>query len=162
MMRRRQSLIWLQGLLCGAMATLATPTTLLLTMLLAPSLLALALDRKAGRPKARSIALANMAASVAPLHSLWAGGHTMSAAIALLTDGGAVAGAWSAAAGGWLLAELAPVAVRAALDGTSAARATRLRAERARLSAAWGLEEDQRLSGADQRQRLEAERSTAA
>ena len=150
-MRRGHSLIWLQGLLCGAMATLATPTTLLLTILLAPSMVALLLDRRAGRPTARSIALANMAASVAPLHGLWAAGHTMSAALGLGSDANVVLVAWSAAAGGWLLAELAPVAVRAALDGMSAARATRLRAERARLSVAWGLEQegqrgDQRLS----------------
>ena len=159
MIRSRQSLIWLQGLLCGAMATLATPTTLLLTVLLAPSLLAVLLDHKAGRPMARSIALANMAASVTPLHALWAAGHTTSAALGLVTDAGIVATAWSAAACGWLLAELAPVAVRAALDGMSAARATRLRVERAQLSAAWGLDEEaQRPSGVDR----EVERSTAA
>ena len=124
------------------MATLATPTTLLLTILLAPTLVALLLDRKAGRPTARSVALANMAASVAPLHGLWAAGHTMSAALGLVSDYSVIAIAWSAAAGGGLLAELAPVTVRAALDGMSTARATRLQAERARLSAAWGLEQE--------------------
>ena len=156
-MRRRQSLIWLQGLLCGAMATLATPTTLLLTVLLAPGLVAMLLDRRAGRATARSIALANMAASVAPLHGLWAAGHTMAAALALVTDAGVVAAAWSAAAGGWLIAELAPVAVRAALDAMSASRAARLRAERVRLGAAWGLEQE-----ADQRPSDRPDRSTAA
>jgi hypothetical protein len=156
MMRRRLSLIWLQGLLCGAMATLATPTTLLLVVLLAPSVLALLLDRKTGKPTARSVALANMAASVGSLHGLWTAGHTMAVAVGLVSDPAVVAAAWSAAAGGWLLAELAPIAVRAALDGWSAARATRLRAERARLSAAWGLEQE-----ADQRG-AERGRSTAA
>src|SRR5690349_1624154 len=34
--RRQRSFVWLQGLLCGALATLATPTALLLGVLLAP------------------------------------------------------------------------------------------------------------------------------
>ena len=42
--------------------------------------------------------------------------------------------------GGWLLAEITPIAVRAALEALSIARAARLRAERARLVEAWGLE----------------------
>jgi len=48
--------------------------------------------------------------------------------------------AWSAAAAGWLLAEITPIAVRAALEGLGIARAARLRAERAKLVETWGLE----------------------
>jgi hypothetical protein len=47
--------------------------------------------------------------------------------------------AWSAAAAGWLLAEIIPIGVRAALDGVSVARASRLNTERARLIEIWGL-----------------------
>ena len=68
---RQHSLIWLQGLLCGAMVTLATPTALLLGVLLGPALLAIVLDREPGRPRARSIALCSMAAAVDPLRTLW-------------------------------------------------------------------------------------------
>lgn len=67
--RRQRSFVWLQGLLCGALATLATPTALLLGVLLAPALLAIALDQDPGRPRARSIALFSMAASVGPLRT---------------------------------------------------------------------------------------------
>ncbi len=74
---RQHSLVWLQGLLCGAMVTLATPTALLLGVLLGPALLALMLDRQPGRPKARSIALCSMAASIDPLRTLWMTGHSM-------------------------------------------------------------------------------------
>src|ERR1041384_3722306 len=45
---RQRSFVWLQGLLCGALATLATPTALLLGVLLAPAFLAIALDQAAG------------------------------------------------------------------------------------------------------------------
>lgn len=165
MMRRRYSMIWLQGLLCGAMAALATPTTLLLMTLLAPALLALLFDRQPGRPTARSVALANMAGSIGPLHDLWTAGHTMGAALGLVADARVLAQAWSAAAGGWLLAELAPIAVRWALDGGSAARAARLRVARARLCAEWGLEQeaaDQRPERPSGTGRPDEERSTAA
>src|SRR5579872_1024082 len=104
---KQRSLVWLQGLLCGAVATLATPTALLLGVLLAPALLALMIDRQPGRPKARSIALWSMAASVAPLRALWIAGHTMAGAAALAGNLRVVITAWSAAAAGWLLAELA-------------------------------------------------------
>jgi hypothetical protein len=64
----------------------------------------------------------------------------MATATALLGDFQLLATAWSAAAGGWLLAEAVPIAVRAALEAMSIARAVRLRSERVRLVEAWGLE----------------------
>jgi len=92
---------------CGAMVTLATPTALLLGVLLAPALLALMMDRQTGRPRARSIALCGMAASVNPLRALWASDHSISHATTLLGNSHVLGAAWSAAAAGWLLAEIA-------------------------------------------------------
>jgi hypothetical protein len=45
--------------------------------------------------------------------------------------------AWAAAAAGWLLAEMAPVAVRATLEALSISRAARLRALRTQLADEW-------------------------
>ncbi len=137
--QRQHSLTWLQGLLCGAMATLATPTALLLGVLLAPALLAIMLDREPGRPRARAVGLCSAAAAVEPLRMLWTTGHSMAATTALLGTPRIVGTAWAAAAAGWLLAEATPVAVRAVLDAISMTRAARLRAERAKLAEAWGL-----------------------
>lgn len=134
---RQRSMVWLQGLLCGAMAMLAPPTALLMGVLLGPAVLALMLDRQSGRPKARSIALFGMAASVGPLRTLWVGGHTMPAAAALLGNLHVLGTAWAAAAAGWLLAEMAPVAVRATLEALSISRAARLRALRTQLAEEW-------------------------
>ena len=136
---RQHSLVWLQGLLCGAMATLATPTALLMAVLLGPALLAILLDHEPGRPRARSIALCSMAASIDPLRTLWTVGHTIATAMALLSNIRVVGLAWSAAAVGWLLAEIIPIGVRATLEGLSVARASRLNAERAKLVEIWGL-----------------------
>jgi hypothetical protein len=137
---RQGSMVWLQGLLCGAMAMLAPPTALLLVVLLGPAVLALVFDRQPGRPRARSIALFGMAASVDPLRTLWVGGHTMPVAAALLGDLHVLGTAWAAAAAGWLLAEGAPVAVRATLEALSISRAAGLRASRTQLADAWRLD----------------------
>lgn len=138
---RQHSLVWLQGLLCGALATVATPTAVLLGVLLGPALLAMLLDREPGRPTGRSVALFAMAGSVAPLKTLWMAGHSMTVATGLLSDTQIIATAWSAAAAGWLLAQLTPIAVRTALEALSLARAVRLRGERSKLVEAWGFDE---------------------
>jgi hypothetical protein len=48
--------------------------------------------------------------------------------------------AWSAQGGGWLLAQLLPLAGRFALDRVVAGRWTRLTALRARTAEEWGME----------------------
>ena len=70
---------------------------------------------------------------------LWSAGHTLAAAATLATDPDNLMIAWGMAAAGWLLAELAPVVVRAVLEALSLSRAARLRAERARYEAEWGF-----------------------
>ncbi len=135
-----RSLTWLQGLLCGALVAMAPALAVLLTVLLAPSLLALALERASGRPVLRSVALCNASGCVAPVRALWAGGHGLAAATALLGDPRLLATAWVAGAAGWLLAELCPFGLRLVLDAAAAAQAARLRARRGRLAAEWSLE----------------------
>jgi hypothetical protein len=138
---RPHSFVWLQGLLCGALATLATPTALLLGVLLGPALLAVVFDSEPGRPVGRSVALFSMAASVRPLKTLWLSGHTMHVAAGLVGDLQVVGTAWSAAAAGWLLAQILPIAVRTVLDTLGLARSAQLKTERARLVSEWGLED---------------------
>ena len=137
---RQHSLIWLQGLLCGAMATLATPTALLLGVLLGPALLAAHARSPAWTAAGAQHRPFQHGGSIDPLRTLWTTGHTIATATALLGNLRIVGMAWSAAAGGWLLAEITPIAVRAALEGLGMARAARLRAERAKLVETWGLE----------------------
>lgn len=138
---RRHSFVWLQGLACGAVVTLVPASALLLAVLLGPAGLALLLDRDPGRPTARTVLLCSGAACVEPVRALWSAGHTTDAALALLGDIGVIGTAWSAAAAGWLLVELAPVAARIALEAQARARTSRLRAARAKLAAEWGFGE---------------------
>jgi hypothetical protein len=119
---------------------LAPPTALLIGVLLGPALLVALFDQQPGRPRARSIGLFGMAASVDPLRTLWLSGHSMTVATALLGNVRVVATAWAAAAGGWLLVETAPIAVRAALEALSISRSARLRTTRAKLTEEWRLD----------------------
>ena len=64
----------------------------------------------------------------------------MSVATSILANLRVPGTAWSAAAAGWLLAETAPIGVRAVLEALTLSRAARLRATRARLVQEWGFE----------------------
>lgn len=133
------ALLWAQGLLCGGLVALLPTVALLLGVLLGPAMAALALDRQPGKPVARSVVLCTLAACIGPVRSLWAAGHDLAASLALAGDLNILGTAWSAAAAGWLLAELSPFAVRAVLEALSLARAAQLRATRDRLAEEWGL-----------------------
>lgn len=144
---RRHSYAWMQGLGCGAMVALLPAMGLLLGVLLLPALLAVLYDRENGRPVARTVAMCGAAAAVMPMVALWNAGNTMDTSLALLSDLRVVGTAWSAAAAGWIVAELAPVAALIALEAVTHARAARLHAERTRLAEEWGFSEGQPPEG---------------
>jgi hypothetical protein len=139
---RRHSLVWLQGLGCGAVVALVPAIALLLGVLLLPGLLAVLYDRQGGggRPVARTVLLCGTAAAVAPILVLWGAGNNVDACVVLLGDLRVVGTAWSAAAAGWILAELAPVAVLVVLEAITQTRTAKLRAERQRLATEWGFD----------------------
>ncbi len=131
--------VYLGGLACGAVATLATPTALLGATLLLPTLLVLVAAPAPGRPVARCMALFGLAGALPALATLWRGPGGMGMAVAEACDIGALATAWAAQAGAWLLAEGLPVVGRIAIDLGTAARERRLRAERVRIVEEWSL-----------------------
>ena len=139
---RRHSLAWLQGLGCGAVVALVPAMALLLGVLLLPGLLAVLYDRQPGRPVARTVLMCGTAAAIAPVLALWGAGTTIDACVGLLGDLRVTGTAWSAAAIGWILAELAPVVALVALEAITAARTARLREARDKLAAEWGFEEE--------------------
>ena len=121
------------------MLTLATPTALVAGVLLAPTVLAMALDRAPGKPTARPLLLLGLAASVRPLATLWTTGHRMDVAMDVLGDSAILATAWVAQAIAWLAAELAPLFVVLAMEAAAAARAARLRAARRHYEEQWDV-----------------------
>lgn len=136
---RRPSLLWLQGLACGGVATLATPSAILMAILLTPALAAIALDRSEGRAMARTVVLCGMAGAIEPMVTLWKAGHTNDVALGLALDTRVFVLAWAAQGAGWLASELAPLLVRLALESAAAARVAALRRARARYEEEWDL-----------------------
>jgi hypothetical protein len=137
--RRPGSTLWLQGLACGALVALATPVAALAALLMVPSLGAFLLEHPASRVAARVALLCGLAAAAAPLAALWQSGQGVSAAVAVASDTGVLSFCWAAQAAGWLLAHLAPLLTRLALEWHATALAARLRGERARYEAEWGI-----------------------
>jgi hypothetical protein len=133
------SSLWLLGLVCGAVATLATPVALLALALLAPGLGSLLLEREPGRPLSRITLLCGAAAAAGPLASLWQSGQGVAGAFAAAADTRVLAGSWAAQAGGWLLGQIAPLVIRLLLDARAATEATRLRSRRRALETEWGI-----------------------
>ncbi len=136
-----RSVVWLSGLACGVLAAIEPGVAIVAAGLLAPGIVAVRLDREPGRPMARTVLTCGLAACVQPVMTLWNTGQSIATAIQIVTDPATIGFAWSAAAGGWLLTQIAPLAVRAALEAAAVARATRLRAIRSRIAAAWGLDD---------------------
>ena len=136
-----RSVVWLSGLACGMLATVTPGIAIVAAGLLAPGLVALGMDHDPGRPMARTVLSCGLAACVQPVITLWNTGHSFATAISIVTDPATIGLAWSAAAGGWLLTQVTPLAVRAVLEAGALAQATRLRAVRARIAEAWGLDD---------------------
>ena len=136
---RLGSLLWLQGLACGAVATLATPTFILGGLLLAPAMLSVVIDQSRGKSTARSVMLFGLAGTVQPRVDLWHAGHTVPTALDMASDTTTLATAWAAQAGAWLLCELGPLLITLVMDAMSGAKVKRLRAERAAYEEQWGL-----------------------
>ena len=130
---------WLQGLACGALLTLAPPTAVLAAVLLAPGLLAFALDPVAGKPTARPVLLLGLAASTGPLGQLWRLGHTVDIAMGLLSDPVLLATAWAAQAAGWLVVELVPLLICLALNAAAGTQSARLNAQRRVYEKDWDI-----------------------
>lgn len=138
---RPRSLVWLQGLVCGAGLTFAPAYVVCGLALLAPVVLAATLERQRPRQVTRAMLLCALPTCFAPLLHLWheAGGVAHGFAIAFTPR--LLALAWSAAAGGWLLTEVLPLFIQLGLDAGSLARQRALKAERARHLEEWDMGE---------------------
>jgi len=139
---KARSYLWLQGMACGALVTMAAPTALVCGVLMLPAIIANVTETAPGKPLTRVLMLFGAAAIVSPLHILWTSGHTLVGALTLVEDPAVLSLSYAAAGGGWLLAELVPVLVRVALEATARAKTARLRAARARLQEEWRLADD--------------------
>jgi hypothetical protein len=133
------SLLWLQGLVCGAVLAFATPIALLLCVLLAPAVLAAVMDTMPNRAMTRAVFFAALAFTLGPLWHLILAGRGMQQAVDLISDPGVLGPAWLAGACGWALCEVLPVVLRSLAELQATARMAALKSEAAALRAEWDL-----------------------
>jgi hypothetical protein len=134
------SLMWLQGLVCGALLTFATPIALLIGILLAPAVLAAVMDSAPNRAMTRAVFFSGLAFTLGPLWKLIMEGRGMEAAVELIGDPAVLGAAWLAGACGWALCEVLPVVLRSFAESRTVARMEALQAEAAALRQEWDLE----------------------
>ncbi len=133
------SVLWIQGLACGALLTFATPTALLLATLLAPAIACALGEKNTAGSSTRAVSLCCAAAALSPLWHLWMRGDSMEAALDALSDPLTLVIAWGAGACAWALCQVVPVILRTAWDASEATRARIMQAELASTREEWDL-----------------------
>jgi hypothetical protein len=137
----KASMLWVQGLVCGALLAFATPTALVLGVLMAPALICLLAERGPRHGIARAVALCCGAACLAPVWHLWMSDNGMGTALSILAEPLAVVLAWGSGACAWALCQLLPVLVRTAWDAKEAARAKAIQKQLALYREEWDFPE---------------------
>ena len=131
------------GLGAGVLLSYALPTGILIVMGLLPSALAWVMDPSPGRPGARAVLFANLAALAPTLAELWRGGHGLAASLTLLADWRTLGLAWGGALAGYLLKTVLPLVAAMSVDSQAATRRGALQRRREALQQEWGgLEPD--------------------
>ena len=133
------SMLWIQGLACGALLTFATPTALVLATLLAPAFACTLGEKRAAQGSGRAVALCCAAASLSPVWRLWMLNDSMDAALDLLSNPFILVPAWGAGACAWALCQVMPVILRTIWDAQETARARAIQSELARTREEWDL-----------------------
>lgn len=137
----KRSMPWVQGAVFGGLVTFATPTAIMLGVLLAPAVVCAVGERGFQRGATQGVALCGIAASLDPLWRLWMEGDRMDAASALLFTPSTVALAWGACALAWALCQILPVVIRTGWEAREMTRAKAIEVQIVQCRAEWDFEE---------------------
>ncbi len=133
------SLVWVQGLACGALLTFATPTALLLGILFAPVIVCLLASAGDDSNVLRAVATSCAALSVGPVWHVWMAGGHMDAVGAVLATPSTLCLAWGAGAGAWALCQVLPILFSVAWELRETQKAKAIQLELDALKEEWGL-----------------------
>ena len=135
-MRRSKFLLYtLIALPIGAMII---PTVVVLSVALVPTAVAFIMERKKGFYGGVTVGALNLAATAPYLVDLWFKGHTVDAAIGIITSVLAWAAFYGAAAVGWAIYAVTPNLVSSFMAMTAGRQITTLRARQRELVQTWG------------------------
>jgi hypothetical protein len=134
------SMLWLEGLVCGAVLAFAPATAVLLMVLLAPALLCLAVDTEPGRGMTRAVTLACVAGSMGPAWHLWMAQDRLEEAVDLIWDPMTLLLAWGGGACAWAMCQVFPAVLQGVWNMREAVRGRAIEAEIKRLRDEWFLD----------------------
>jgi hypothetical protein len=116
------------------------PTTMLLALLMLPTIVAYTIDKQVGRPFTITVALLNGAGCVPAILELWSDGHTILAAQGVLANPWFWLSAYFCAALGWTIYLTLPTILRRYYDRITDSRVRALQRQQDKLIEEWGEE----------------------
>ena len=137
--KTRQGSGWMGGVFCGALLAVAPAYALLLGGSLLPGLAAWLISSARPRRTAVAMLLFGLAMTADRIGDLWQIGGSLGEAWNLLAAPVPLLMAWFAAAFGWALTELLPLAVSAAFEFEAQRQSLSLRRARRRVVEGWEL-----------------------
>lgn len=135
---KKKSNVALYLLLALAVGAMIVPTVIVLSVALVPTAVAFIMERKNGVYGGLTVGALNLAGAAPYLTDMWFTGHTISAAVGIITSVLAWAVFYGAAAVGWAIYAVTPNIVSASIAMTAGRQITSLRAKERELVQTWG------------------------
>lgn len=119
-------------------AAVLLPTTLVLSVMMAPTIVAYVIDRSREKYLAITVGLMNLAGTLPAIITLWSRGQSHPVAMDLIGDVFVWAVAYGAASAGWLIFAIMPTLVGSYFRATTEARIMGIVRRQKALIADWG------------------------
>lgn len=136
MKARSKFLLYL--LIAMPIGAMIIPTVVVLSVALVPTAVAFIMERKKGFYGGITVGAMNLAGAAPYLTKLWFKGHTVDAAMSIITSVLAWASFYGAAAVGWAIYAITPNLVSSFMAMTAGRQITALRARQRELVQTWG------------------------
>jgi hypothetical protein len=135
---KKRSTAFLYVMLAIPIALMIIPTVIVLAVALVPTGVAFIMERGKGYYGGLTVGAMNLAGTTPYIADLWAQGHTIEAALGIITNVFAWLVFYGAALFGWAIYSTTPAAVGAFMTMTSGHRITAMRAQQKELVQKWG------------------------
>src|SRR5688572_21506567 len=135
---KKRSNFFLYLMLAVPVALMIIPTVIVLAVALVPTGVAFIMERGKGYYGGLTVGAMNLAGASPYLADLWTQGHTVEAALGIITNVFAWLVFYGAALFGWAIYSSTPAAVSAFMTMTSGHRITAMRAQQRELVQKWG------------------------
>lgn len=135
---RGRSTFFLYAIIAIPIGLLIVPTMIVLSVALVPTLVAFLLERKKGMYGGLTVGAMNLAGAAPFLADLWFDGHTIQAAVGIITNVFAWMSFYGAAMFGWAIYSTTPSVVSTFMAMTAGRRISVMRDEQKELLQKWG------------------------